>query len=94
MAPEASPLALIWVPIAVFALAIVVGVVVRWIRAPRGARSRFRHALGPIMSAGETYQELHTGQRGLQDSIIEAVQEQESHGAERGTGDATRDAGR
>ena len=37
------------------------------------------------MSAGEKYQELHTGQRGLQDSIIESVQEQEVGGAEAGT---------
>ena len=87
MAPDSWPLALIWAPVAVFALAIVIGIVVRWVRAPRGIRSRLRHALGPLMSAGEKYQELHTGQRGLQDSIIESIQEQESQGAERGTGD-------
>ena len=87
MASESWPLALIWVPVAVFALAIVIGIVVRWIRAPRGIRSRLRHALGPLMSAGEKYQELHTGQRGLQDSIIESIQEQETQGSERGTGD-------
>jgi hypothetical protein len=84
---ESSPLALVWVPVALFALAIVVGIVVRWFRAPHGTRSRLRHELGPLMSAGEKYQELHTGQRGLQDSIIESIQEQESQGAERGTGD-------
>ena len=68
-----------------FALVIAVGVVVRWIRAPRGTRSRLRHAFGPIAGAGETYQQLHTGQRGLQESIIESVQEQEhkAGGAER-----------
>jgi hypothetical protein len=60
-----------------FALVIAIGVVVRWIRAPRGVRSRLRHAFGPIAGAGETYQQLHTGQRGLQESIIESVQEQE-----------------
>ena len=87
MAPDSWPLALIWVPVALFALAIVVGFVVRWFRAPRGTRSRLRHTLGPLMSAGEKYQELHTGQRGLQDSIIESIQEQESQGSERGTGD-------
>ncbi|RXZ47388.1 hypothetical protein ESP57_12490 [Agromyces fucosus] len=87
MAPDSWPLALIWVPVALFALAIVVGIVVRWFRAPRGTRSRLRHALGPLMSAGEKYQELHTGQRGLQDSIIESIQEQETQGSERGTGD-------
>ncbi|WP_157000741.1 hypothetical protein [Agromyces laixinhei] len=87
MAPESWPLALIWVPVVLLAIAIIVGFVVRWIRAPHGTRSRLRHALGPLMSAGEKYQELHTGQRGLQDSIIEAVQEQESQGSERGTGD-------
>lgn len=91
MDPASWPLALVWVPVAVFALAIVIGFVVRWIRAPKGARSRLRHALGPLMSAGEKYQELHTGQRGLQDSIIEAVQEQESQGSERGSGDGTSD---
>ncbi|MFK4731188.1 hypothetical protein ROT00_15980 [Agromyces mediolanus] len=69
-----------------FGAIIAVGVVVRLIRAPRGARSRLRHAFGPIAGAGETYQELHTGQRGLQDSIIAVVQEQEQGGgAERGT---------
>ncbi|MFD6054345.1 hypothetical protein [Agromyces sp. NPDC060279] len=70
-----------------FGAVIAVGVVVRWIRAPRGARSRLRHAFGPIAGAGESYQELHTGQRGLQASIIEAVQEQEQGGG------AERDAG-
>ncbi len=54
---------------ALFAAAIVVGMTVRAVRAPRG--SRMRAAFGPIMGAGETYQELHTGQRGLQDSVIE-----------------------
>ena len=29
------------------------------------------------MSAGETYQQLHTGQKGLQDSVIESIQESE-----------------
>ena len=61
---------------ALFALALVVGMTVRAVRAPRG--SRMRAAFGPIMGAGETYQELHTGQRGLQDSVIESIQEQET----------------
>jgi hypothetical protein len=61
---------------ALFATAIVVGMTVRAVRAPRG--SRMRAAFGPIMGAGETYQELHTGQRGLQDSVIESIQEQEA----------------
>ena len=86
MAPDSWQLALIWVPVALLAIAIVVGFVVRWFRAPRGTRSRLRYALGPLMSAGEKYQELHTGQRGLQDSIIESIQEQESQGSERGSG--------
>jgi len=60
---------------ALFAAAIVIGMTVRAARAPRG--QRMRAAFGPIMGAGETYQELHTGQRGLQDSIIESIQEQE-----------------
>ena len=29
------------------------------------------------MGAGETYQELHTGQKGLHDSVIESIQESE-----------------
>lgn len=62
--------------VALFATAIVVGMAVRAVRAPRG--SRMRAAFGPIMGAGETYQELHTGQRGLQDSVIESIQEQEA----------------
>ncbi|MDQ0893752.1 hypothetical protein [Agromyces ramosus] len=74
---------------AAFVLVIVVGIVVRWVRAPRGARSRLRHAFGPIASAGETYQQLHTGQQGLQESIIESVQEQEIGGAEQAHGDTT-----
>lgn len=61
---------------ALFAMALVVGMTVRAVRAPRG--SRMRAAFGPIMGAGETYQELHTGQRGLQDSVIESIQEQET----------------
>ncbi|WP_136707520.1 hypothetical protein [Agromyces sp. H66] len=60
---------------AVFAATLVVGMTVRAVRAPRG--QRFRAAFGPIMGAGETYQELHTGQRGLQDSVIESIQESE-----------------
>jgi hypothetical protein len=73
-----------------FIAAIAVGVVVRLVRAPRGTRSRLRHAFGPIAGAGETWQELHTGQRGLQDSIIESVQEQEHGGASRGAGEGGR----
>ena len=45
-----------------------------------------RHAFGPLMGAGETYQELHTGQKGLQDSVIESIQEQETKGSKRETG--------
>lgn len=60
---------------ALFAAAILVGMTVRAVRAPRGSRTRA--AFGPIMGAGETYQELHTGQRGLQDSVIESIAEQE-----------------
>lgn len=74
---------------AAFVLLIAIGVVVRWVRAPRGVRSRLRHAFGPIAGAGETYQQLHTGQRGLQESIIESVQEQEIGGAEQEDGDTT-----
>ena len=58
-----------------FAAAIVVGMTVRAVRAPRG--QRLRAAFGPLMSAGETYQQLHTGQKGLQESVIESLQESE-----------------
>lgn len=60
---------------ALFALALVIGMTVRAIRAPRGRRARA--AFSPLMGAGETYQELHTGQKGLQESVIEAIQESE-----------------
>jgi len=60
---------------ALFALALVIGMTVRAVRAPRGQRARA--AFGPLMGAGETYQELHTGQKGLQDSVIESIQESE-----------------
>ncbi len=58
-----------------FAAALVVGMTVRAVQAPRG--QRLRAAFGPVMGAGETYQELHTGQKGLQDSVIESIQESE-----------------
>jgi len=60
---------------ALFAATLVVGMTVRAVRAPRG--QRLRAAFGPIMGAGEVYQELHTGRRGLQDSVIESIQESE-----------------
>ena len=69
--------------VAAFVLALVIGTIVRAVRAPKGRR--FREALAPLMGAGEKYQELHTGQRGLQDTMIEAQQEQEhGGGSERG----------
>jgi hypothetical protein len=58
-----------------FVVALVIGMTVRAVRAPSG--SRMRAAFGPVMGAGEAYQELHTGQRGLQDSVIESIREQE-----------------
>lgn len=61
---------------ALLTAALVVGMTVRAVRAPRGRR--LRAAFGPMMSAGEVYQELHTGQRGLQESVIESIQEQEA----------------
>ena len=61
--------------VALFVLALVIGMTVRAVRAPRG--HRLRAAFGPVMGAGETYQELHTGQKGLQDSVIESIQESE-----------------
>ena len=48
---------------AAFVLALAIGMTVRAVRAPRG--QRLRAAFGRIMGAGETYQELHTGQKGL-----------------------------
>ncbi|TYL53848.1 hypothetical protein [Agromyces mariniharenae] len=61
--------------VVLFVVALVVGMTVRAVRAPRG--QRLRAAFGPIMGAGETYQELHTGQKGLQDTVIESIQESE-----------------
>ncbi len=58
-----------------FAAALVVGTIVRAVRAPKG--ERLREAFSPLMGAGETYQELHTGQKGLHDSVIESIQESE-----------------
>ena len=58
-----------------FAAALVVGMTVRAVRAPSG--QRLRAAFGPLMGAGEMYQERHTGQKGLQDSVIESIQESE-----------------
>lgn len=60
---------------ALFAATIMIAMAVRAVRAPRG--SRMRAAFAPLMGAGEAYQELHTGQRGLQDSVLESIQEQE-----------------
>jgi hypothetical protein len=56
-------------------LALIVGTIGRAVRAPKGRR--LREAFSPLMGAGETYQELHTGQKGLQDSVIESIQESE-----------------
>ncbi|MGW9183612.1 hypothetical protein [Agromyces sp. NPDC055661] len=58
-----------------FVLALIVGTIVRAVRAPKGRR--LREAFSPLMGAGETYQELHTGQKGLQASVIESIQESE-----------------
>ncbi|GAA1797743.1 hypothetical protein [Agromyces neolithicus] len=74
--------------LALFALVIVIGIVMRFVKAPSGAR--WRHAFGPLMGAGEKYQELHTGQKGLQDSVIESIQEQETKGAKRETGEGAK----
>jgi hypothetical protein len=60
---------------ALLGLALVVGMTVRAAAAPRGQRARA--AFAPLMGAGEIYQELHTGQKGLQDSVIESIQEAE-----------------
>ena len=61
--------------VAAFVLALVVGTIVRAVRAPKGRR--LREAFSPLMGAGETYQELHTGQKGLHDSVIESIRESE-----------------
>lgn len=61
--------------VVLFVLALIVGMTIRAVLAPRG--QRLRAAFGPVMGAGETYQELHTGQKGLQDSVIESIQESE-----------------
>lgn len=58
-----------------FVLALVVGMTVRAVCAERG--QRLRAAFGPLMGSLEVHQELHTGQKGLQDSVIESVQASE-----------------
>ena len=75
--------------VALFAAALVVGMAVRAARAPRG--KRMRAAFGPIMGAGETYQELHTGRRGLQDSVIESIAESEQRPSRTDSGDESPD---
>jgi len=60
-----------------FVLALVIGMTVRAVRAERG--QRMRAAFGPLMSSLEVHQELHTGQKGLQESVIETIQEQSTH---------------
>ncbi|WP_350348681.1 hypothetical protein ABIQ69_01755 [Agromyces sp. G08B096] len=76
--------------VALFVVALVIGTVVRAARAPKGAR--FRAAFSPYVGALEKHQELHTGQRGVQDVMIEAVHEQEHGGraGDRGDGAAER----
>ncbi|MFF2372436.1 hypothetical protein [Agromyces sp. NPDC058110] len=66
-----------WLAVA-FALALVVGTIARAVRAPKGGR--LRAAFSPYVGALEKHQELHTGQRGVQDTMLEAVQEQEQGG--------------
>lgn len=68
--------------IALFAVIILVGVIMRAVKAPRG--QRMREAFGPFAGAGEKYQELHTGQEGLRDSMMRTIQEQSQQGGERG----------
>ncbi|MGI9823544.1 hypothetical protein [Agromyces sp. Marseille-Q5079] len=60
-----------------FALALVVGMTVRAVRAERG--QRLRAAFSPLMSSFEVHQELHTGQKGLQETVIQTIQEQSTH---------------
>ena len=60
-----------------FVLALVIGMTVRAVRAERG--QRMRAAFSPLMSSLEVHQELHTGQKGLQESVIETIQEQSTH---------------
>lgn len=75
--------------IVLFAVIILIGVIMRAVKAPRG--QRMREAFGPFAGAGEKYQELHTGQEGLRDSIMRTVQEQSQQGGDAGqtTGDAS-----
>jgi len=60
-----------------FVLALVIGMTVRAVRAERG--QRMRAAFSPLMSSLEVHQELHTGQKGLQENVIETIQEQSTH---------------
>ncbi|MCP2370629.1 hypothetical protein BJ978_001305 [Agromyces terreus] len=67
---------LLAVLVGAFVLALAIGTVVRLVRAPKGRR--LRSAFAPLMGAGEVYQQLHTGQKGLQESVIESIQASES----------------
>ncbi|WP_395245321.1 hypothetical protein ACGGZK_05810 [Agromyces sp. MMS24-K17] len=58
--------------VALFVLAMIVGMTVRAVRAEPGRR--MRAAFGPLMGSLEIHQELHTGQKGLQHSILESIQ--------------------
>ena len=60
-----------------FVLALVIGMTVRAVRAERG--QRMRAAFSPLMSSFEVHQELHTGQKGLQETVIQTIQEQSTH---------------
>jgi len=79
--------------IVVFAIIILIGVIMRAVKAPPG--QRMREAFGPFAGAGEKYQELHTGQEGLRDSMMRTIQEQSQQGGERDAdGDRDPAAGR
>lgn len=74
----ATPVASIIVVVA-FWFSIVVGMVVRLIRARPG--SRIRSAFGPVVGAAEEYQRLYTTQPGLSASIDYAIREQQQNGS-------------
>ncbi|GAA1828942.1 hypothetical protein [Agromyces salentinus] len=65
------------IAVGAFVLALVIGMTVRAVRA--GPGRRLRAAFSPLMSSLEVHQELHTGQKGLQESVIETIQEQSTH---------------
>ena len=71
--------ALIGALILVFLAAVVLGIVIRFIRATPG--NRIREAFGPIMGAGDSYQSLLMGRPTVDESSAEAQRMQRANEA-------------